>query len=51
MGCDFGQGDLISPPMSHEQFLGLLRQRSGKPRAQPQGTGAPMPAGPIDRVA
>jgi EAL domain-containing protein (putative c-di-GMP-specific phosphodiesterase class I) len=57
MGCDFGQGDLISPPMSHEQFLALLRQRSGKPRAQPQGTDAPaasvppLPVGPIDRVA
>jgi hypothetical protein len=57
MGRDVGQGDLISPPRSHAQFLDLLRQRSGKPRAQPQGTDAPaasvppMPVAPIDRVA
>jgi len=32
MGCDFGQGVLIAPPMPQERFLGLLRQRMNKPR-------------------
>jgi EAL domain-containing protein (putative c-di-GMP-specific phosphodiesterase class I) len=32
MGCDFGQGVLIAPPMPQERFLGLLRQRLNKPR-------------------
>ena len=27
MGCDFGQGVLIAPPMPKERFLELLRQR------------------------
>ena len=54
MGCDFGQGDLISPPLSREQFLDLLHQRVSKPRPQPQETdtaAAPAPLGKIDRVA
>ncbi|HET7679853.1 MAG TPA: EAL domain-containing protein [Xanthobacteraceae bacterium] len=34
MGCDFGQGVLIAPPMPQERFLGLLRQRLNKPAAQ-----------------
>jgi EAL domain-containing protein (putative c-di-GMP-specific phosphodiesterase class I) len=33
MGCDFGQGALIAPPMPQERFLGLLRQRLNKPTA------------------
>ena len=33
IGCDFGQGVLIAPPMPKERFLGLLRQRMNKPRA------------------
>jgi EAL domain-containing protein (putative c-di-GMP-specific phosphodiesterase class I) len=33
MGCDFGQGPLIAPPMPKERFLELLRQRMNKPRA------------------
>jgi EAL domain-containing protein (putative c-di-GMP-specific phosphodiesterase class I) len=32
MGCDFGQGVLIAPPMPKERFLELLRQRMNKPR-------------------
>ncbi len=32
MGCDFGQGPLIAPPMPKERFLELLRQRVNKPR-------------------
>jgi EAL domain-containing protein (putative c-di-GMP-specific phosphodiesterase class I) len=33
MGCDFGQGVLIAPPMPKQRFLELLRQRMNKPRA------------------
>jgi EAL domain-containing protein (putative c-di-GMP-specific phosphodiesterase class I) len=33
MGCDFGQGPLIAPPMPKERFVELLRQRMNKPRA------------------
>ncbi len=53
MGCDFGQGDLISPPLSREQFLDLLHQRVSKPRPQLRETdaAAPAPSGKIDRVA
>ena len=32
MGCDFGQGVLIAPPMPKDRFLDLLRQRMNKPR-------------------
>ena len=42
MGCDFGQGVLIAPPMPQERFLGLLRQRLNKP-AQPVAA-AQLPA-------
>jgi EAL domain-containing protein (putative c-di-GMP-specific phosphodiesterase class I) len=31
MGCDFGQGILLAPPMPLSQFLGLLRQRMNRP--------------------
>ena len=34
MGCDFGQGVLVAPPMPKERFLELLRQRNNKPRPQ-----------------
>lgn len=33
MGCDFGQGILLAPPMPRDQFLGLLQQRMNRPRA------------------
>jgi len=32
MGCDFGQGALLAPPMTKERFIELLRQRVSKPR-------------------
>jgi EAL domain-containing protein (putative c-di-GMP-specific phosphodiesterase class I) len=58
MGCDFGQGVLIAPPMSKERFIALLRQRMNKPRAasapEPGGAAAhdaPEAAGGIGRVA
>jgi EAL domain-containing protein (putative c-di-GMP-specific phosphodiesterase class I) len=38
MGCDFGQGVLIAPPLPKERFLELLRQRMNKPRLQPGAT-------------
>jgi hypothetical protein len=33
MGCDFGQGTLLAPPMTQERFLELLQQRVSKPSA------------------
>ncbi len=35
MGCDFGQGILLSPPMPLQQFLALLHQRMNRPRTAP----------------
>lgn len=35
MGCDFGQGVLIAPPMPQERFVALLRQRMNRPAPQP----------------
>lgn len=54
MGCDFGQGVLIAPPMPQERFLDLLLQRVSKPRPQPQGlesAPASQPANAIGQVA
>jgi EAL domain-containing protein (putative c-di-GMP-specific phosphodiesterase class I) len=50
MGCDFGQGVLIAPPMPMERFLDLLRQRMNKPR-QPQAPAEQPPADGVGRVA
>jgi EAL domain-containing protein (putative c-di-GMP-specific phosphodiesterase class I) len=50
MGCDFGQGGLIAPPMSKASFLDLLRQRMNRPRVaatEAAQTGAPL----VGRVA
>jgi EAL domain-containing protein (putative c-di-GMP-specific phosphodiesterase class I) len=53
MGCDFGQGILIAPPMPEQRFLDLLRQRISKPRAaapaaMPGDADAPvLPAGRV----
>lgn len=44
MGCDFGQGMLVAPPMPRERFLELLRQRMGKPAS-------PKPALPSELSA
>jgi EAL domain-containing protein (putative c-di-GMP-specific phosphodiesterase class I) len=55
MGCDFGQGVLIAPPMPQERFLDLLRQRVNKPRppapAAVTAEAAAVTAGSIGRVA
>ena len=45
MGCDFGQGVLIAPPMPMEQFLGLLRQRMSG--ARPRGEAERSPVGRV----
>jgi len=50
MGCDFGQGVLIAPPMPKERFLDLLRQRLNKPRG-PARENAKAPSAPVGRVA
>ncbi len=50
MGCDFGQGVLIAPPMPKDRFLDLLRKRMNKPR--PAAAGAPASVKPpVGRVA
>ncbi len=51
MGCDFGQGVLIAPPMPQERFLDLLRQRISKPRAPAPVSDGAAPAGSVDKVA
>jgi EAL domain-containing protein (putative c-di-GMP-specific phosphodiesterase class I) len=50
MGCDFGQGVAIAPPMPKERFVELLRQRMSKPRAaaaKPAPFGSQKPAGRV----
>jgi EAL domain-containing protein (putative c-di-GMP-specific phosphodiesterase class I) len=49
MGCDFGQGVLIAPPMPQERFLDLLCQRVRKERAP--GPVAHEDEAPVGRVA
>jgi EAL domain-containing protein (putative c-di-GMP-specific phosphodiesterase class I) len=52
MGCDYGQGSLIAPPMPLERFLELLCQRATKPRPPaPSAMPDDVPAGAIGRVA
>ncbi len=51
MGCDFGQGVLIAPPMPKERFLHLLRQRMNKPRGAAAGDPHPAGAKPVGHVA
>jgi EAL domain-containing protein (putative c-di-GMP-specific phosphodiesterase class I) len=43
MGCDFGQGVLLAPPMPKERFIALLHQRMNKPRALAPAEAAPQP--------
>jgi EAL domain-containing protein (putative c-di-GMP-specific phosphodiesterase class I) len=47
MGCDFGQGVLIAPPMPQERFLDLLRRRLSKPRAATATVATPADAMPV----
>jgi hypothetical protein len=51
MGCDFGQGALIAPPMSKESFLDLLRQRMHRPRGGTAADVTQAGAKPAGRVA
>jgi EAL domain-containing protein (putative c-di-GMP-specific phosphodiesterase class I) len=53
MGCDYGQGVLMSPPMAKDQFLKLLQQRMTKPSARGTSPNEAMQSGgkPIGRVA
>ena len=51
MGCDFGQGILIAPPMPKERFLELLRQRMNRPRAPAAKDQAQPDTKPVGRVA
>ena len=49
MGCDFGQGTLVAPPMPTDSFIGLLRQHMNKPR--PRAEAASPAAESAGRVA
>jgi EAL domain-containing protein (putative c-di-GMP-specific phosphodiesterase class I) len=51
MGCDFGQGVLIAPPMPMERFLELLRQRNKTRPQQASPSGAVPSHGSVGRVA
>jgi EAL domain-containing protein (putative c-di-GMP-specific phosphodiesterase class I) len=53
MGCDYGQGVLMSPPMAKDQVLKLLQQRMTKPSARGTSPNEAMQSGgkPIGRVA
>jgi EAL domain-containing protein (putative c-di-GMP-specific phosphodiesterase class I) len=52
MGCDFGQGVLIAPPMPKDRFIALLRQRMNKPRpAAPEPDAREAGPSSIGRVA
>ena len=42
MGCDFGQGVLVAPPMPRDRFLELLRQRTTKPRTETAAAASEM---------
>jgi EAL domain-containing protein (putative c-di-GMP-specific phosphodiesterase class I) len=51
MGCDFGQGALIAPPMPKERFLDLLRQRMNRPRPATPQEAMKVAQRPAGRVA
>lgn len=51
MGCDFGQGALVAPPMSKERFLELLRQRMKRPRAASPREAMRAASRPVGHVA
>jgi len=53
MGCDFGQGVLMSPPMPKARLLELLQQRMTKPSQRGASPQEAMQSGgkPIGRVA
>jgi len=51
MGCDFGQGVLIAPPMPKERFLELLCQRMSRPRSASPKEAMQGGGKPVGRVA
>jgi len=51
MGCDFGQGHLIAPPMPTKEFMALLQQRMNKPRPPQPPAGPPDDAQPPAEIA
>jgi EAL domain-containing protein (putative c-di-GMP-specific phosphodiesterase class I) len=53
MGCDYGQGALMSPPMPKDNFVKLLQQRMSKPSTRGASPNEAMRSGgkPIGRVA
>lgn len=51
MGCDFGQGALVAPPMPKERFLELLCQRMTRPRGALANEAMQAGAKPVGRVA
>jgi EAL domain-containing protein (putative c-di-GMP-specific phosphodiesterase class I) len=51
MGCDFGQGALVAPPMPKDRFLELLRQRMNRPRAASPREVMQTTGKPVGRVA
>ena len=51
MGCDFGQGALIAPPMPKERFLELLRARMSRPRGASSREAMHGGDKPVGRVA
>jgi EAL domain-containing protein (putative c-di-GMP-specific phosphodiesterase class I) len=51
MGCDFGQGPLIAPPMPRERFLELLRRRMQRPRGASPNETMKADGKPVGRVA
>ena len=52
MGCDFGQGHLIAPPMPMQDFMALLQQRMNKPKPKvPVETPAEPPAEEAPKTA
>jgi len=51
MGCDFGQGVLIAPPMPKERFLELLRQRMSRARGASSREAIQTGGKPVGRVA
>jgi EAL domain-containing protein (putative c-di-GMP-specific phosphodiesterase class I) len=52
MGCDFGQGHLIAPPMPMQDFMALLQQRMNKPKPKaPADAPAEPPAEEAPKTA
>jgi len=51
MGCDFGQGHLIAPPLPMQEFMALLQQRLNKPKPTPADPAHADEAEPVRTAA